>query len=82
MRKCAAGNVEKTGNEKQGAEERLPLVDGKFLEIHRSKFELDLCGYCGQPSIGCITHCVFFFCVRKDAFNRLRAQRVGCFAQR
>lgn len=28
-----------------------PLVDGEFLEIHRSKLELDPGGYCGQPSI-------------------------------
>ena len=48
-----------------------PLVDGEFLEIHRSKFELDPGGYRGQPSIGCITHRVFLFRVRKDALNGL-----------
>ena len=53
-----------------------PLVDGEFLEIHRSKLELDPGGYRGQPSIGCITHGVFFFCVRKDALNGLGSQGV------
>ena len=48
-----------------------PLVDGEFLEIHRSKFELDPGGYRGQPSIGCITHRVFLFRVRKAALNGL-----------
>ena len=57
-------------------------MDGKFLEIHRSKFELDPCGYCGQPSIGCITHRVFFFRICKDALNGLRTQGVGRFAKR
>ena len=57
-----------------------PLVDGEFLEIHRSKLELDPGGYRGQPSIGCITHGVFFFCVRKDALNGLGSQGVGCLA--
>ena len=58
-----------------------PLVDGEFLEIHRSKLELDPGGYRGQPSIGCITHGVFLFCVRKDALNGLGSQGVGCLAQ-
>ena len=31
----------------------------------------------GQPSIWSITHCVFLFCVRKDALNRLRTQSIG-----
>ena len=60
----------------------MPLVDGKFLEIHRSKLELDPCGDRGQPSIWSITHCVFLFGVCKDALNRLRTQGIGCFAYR
>ena len=58
-------------------QERSPLVEGEFLEIHRSKLELDPCGDRGQPSIGGITHRVFLFCVRKDALNRLRTQSVA-----
>ena len=57
-------------------------MEGEFLEIHRSKLELDPCGDRGQPSIRSITHCVFLFCVRKDALNRLRTQGIGCFAER
>ena len=57
-------------------------MEGEFLEIHRSKLELDPCGDRGQPSIWRITHCVFLFGVRKDALNRLRTQRIGCFAER
>ena len=57
-------------------------MEGEFLEIHRSKLELDPCGDRGQPSIRSITHCVFFFCVRKDALNRLRTQGVGCLTYR
>lgn len=56
-------------------------MDGEFLEIHRSKLELDPCGDRGQPSIRSITHCVFLFCVRKDALNGLGSQGVGCLAQ-
>ena len=63
-------------------QKRSPLVEGEFLEIHRSKLELDPCGDRGQPSIWSITHCVFLFGVRKDALNRLRTQGVGCFAER
>ena len=57
-------------------------MEGVFLEIHRSKLELDPCGDRGQPSIWSITHCVFLFGVRKDALNRLRTQGIGCFAER
>ena len=57
-------------------------MEGEFLEIHRSKLELDPCGDRGQPSIRSITHCVFLFCVRKDALNRLRTQGVGCLTYR
>ena len=63
-------------------QEQEALVDGKFLEIHRSKLELDPGSNGGQPSIRCITHGVFFFRVRKDALNGLGAQGVGCFAKR
>ena len=63
-------------------QERSPLVEGEFLEIHRSKLELDPCGDRGQPSIRGITHRVFLFCVRKDALNRLRTQSVGCLTYR
>ena len=63
-------------------QKRSPLVEGEFLEIHRSKLELDPCGDRGQPSIWSITHCVFLFGVRKDALNRLRTQGIGCFAER
>lgn len=57
-------------------------MEGEFLEIHRSKLELDPCGDRGQPSIWSITHCVFLFCVRKDALNRLRTQSIGCLTCR
>ena len=57
-------------------------MDGKFLEIHRSKLELDPGSNGGQPTIRCITHGVFFFRVRKDALNGLGTQGVGCFAKR
>ena len=57
-------------------------MEGEFLEIHRSKLELDPCGDRGQPSIRSITHCVFLFCARKDALNRLRTQGVGCLTYR
>lgn len=53
-------------------------MEGEFLEIHRSKLELDPCGDRGQPSIWSITHCVFLFGVCKDALNRLRTQGIGC----
>ena len=56
-------------------------MDGEFLEIHRSKLELDPGSNGGQPSIRCITHGVFFLCVRKDALNGLGSQGVGRFAQ-
>ncbi len=55
-------------------------MEGEFLKIHRSKLELDPCGNRSQPSVGCITHCVFFFCVCKDSLNGLRMQGIGCFA--
>ena len=42
-------------------QKRSPLVEGEFLEIHRSKLELDPCGDRGQPSIWSITHCVAVF---------------------
>ena len=51
--------------------ERPPFVDGEFLEIHRSKLELDPGGNRGQPSIRRISHRVFLFGVRKDSLNRL-----------
>ncbi len=35
--------------------------------------ELDPGGNRGQPSIRCITHCVFLFCIRKDPLYCLRA---------
>ena len=63
-------------------QEKSPLVEGEFFEIHRSKLELDPCGDRGQPSIWSITHCVFLFCVRKDALNRLRTQSIGCLTCR
>ena len=55
-------------------------MDDEFLKIHRSKLELDPCDDCSQFSVGCITHYVFLFCVRKGAFNGLQTQGVGCFA--
>ena len=57
-------------------------MEGEFLEIHRSKPEVDPCGDRGQPSIWSITHCVFLSGVRKDALNRLRTQSAGCLAHR
>ena len=63
-------------------QEEEPLVDGKYLESHHSKLELDPGSNGSQPSIGSITHGVFIFRVRKDALNGLRTQGVGCFAKR
>lgn len=63
-------------------QKRSPLVEGEFLEIHRSKLELDPCGDRGQPSIWSITHCVFLFGVRKDALNRLRTQGIPAVVHR
>ena len=57
-------------------------MEGEFLEIHRSKLELDPCGDRSQPSIWSITHCVFLFGVRKDALNRLRTQSIDCLTYR
>ena len=48
-----------------------PFMDGKFLEIKRSKFELDPGSNSGQPTVWSITHGVFFFGVGEDAFYRL-----------
>ena len=58
--------------------EMQPRVDGEFLEIHRSKLELASCSYCGQPSIGCITHGVFFFRVRKDTIENTVSPEHPC----
>ena len=59
-----------------------PLVDGEFLKIKRSEFELDPSGNCGQPSIWSVTHCVLFFGVCKYTLNCLRAQSICLFADR
>ena len=40
-------------------QEEEPLVDGKYLESHHSKLELDPGSNGSQPSIGSITHGVF-----------------------
>ena len=57
-------------------------MDGKFLEVKRRKFEHDPRSNSGQPSVWSITHGVFFFGIGEYAFNRLRTQCIGLFAQR
>jgi len=42
---------------------------GQFFQIHGSKLEPDPSGNCGQASVVCITHGVFFFRIRKDPLN-------------
>ena len=48
-----------------------PLPTGQLFQIHGSKLKIHPVCYLDQASVLCITHSVFFFCVRKDAFNRL-----------
>ena len=57
-------------------------MDGEFLEIKRSEFELDPNSNSVQPSIWSITHRVLFFGVGKYALNCLRTQSIGLFANR
>ena len=49
----------------------LPLSTGQLFQIHGSKLKLYPVCHLGQASVLCITHSVFFFGVRKDAFNGL-----------
>ena len=45
--------------------------DCQFFEIHGSKFKPHPACNPGQTSVVCITHGVFFLCIRKGTFNRL-----------
>lgn len=57
-------------------------MDGEFLKIKCSEFELDPGSNSGQPSVWRITHSVFFLGIGKYTFNGLRAQSIGFFADR
>ena len=57
-------------------------MDGEFLEIKRSEFELNPSSNSGQPSIWSVTHRVLFFGVCKYTLNCLRTQSICLFADR
>ena len=66
--------IREEGTKKQA----YPLMDREFFQIHRGKFELDPGGNHGQPSIGCITHGVFFFRVGRVQWSANAARRFPC----
>ena len=47
----------------------LPLSFGEFFEIHGSKLKPYPIRDLGEAAVRRITHSVFFFRIRKDAFN-------------
>ncbi len=47
----------------------LHFLFANFFEIHGSKFKPYPIRDLGEAAVGCITHRVFFFCIRKDPFN-------------
>ena len=53
----------------------------QLFQVHGSKLKLHpVCHLC-EASVLCITHCVFFFCICKNTFNRLFAFSVKLLAR-
>ena len=65
---------------KSGKYRVVPTPYRQLFQIHGSKFQPDPSCDGGQASVVCITHGVFFFCIRKDSFNRFFAFGIDVFA--
>ena len=61
--------VEKTEKGETGV--AVPFPDSRFFQIHSNKLTIYPVRYLSQVSALRITHCVFSFGVRKNAFNDL-----------
>ena len=60
----------------------LPLPTGQLFQVRGSKLKLHPVCHLSWASVLCITHSVFFFGVRKDAFNGLFTLLVKILALR
>ena len=60
----------------------LPTPFCQLFQVHGSIFKPHPACDPGQTSMMRVTHCVFFFCIGKDPFNRLFAHGVDFFPSR
>ena len=60
---------------------RKPAPEGQLFEIHGSELELDPACNAVKPTVGSISHRVFFLGVCEDPLNGLTSPGVGFFAQ-